>query len=150
MVHFLLTLCIMQKRSHCRCHKTDPSLPSFFSFFFFVLQHHYMSMERRMLFDVQGYSEKRAIVAEIAVSWSQLSANRLSVWNGEGRWLRQRELPGGLLCSRWSRGLTIIYHIRLHWQLSDEVTCFALCYVYCFSTSDLIWGNLRKNHSCKM
>lgn len=59
------------------------------------------------------WKKKSAIVAEIAASWNQLSAKRLSVCDGDGRWLRQQKLPEALLCSRWSRGLTIVYHVYL-------------------------------------
>lgn len=29
----------------------------------------------------------------------------------------------------------IIYHMRLHWQLPDKVTCRSSCYVCCFAVN---------------
>ena len=130
--------------SHFLCHKTDPSWLSFF-FFFFVLRR----QRGGCFWFARLLRKKSAIVAEIP--WSQLSANRLSVWNGWGTLTQTAGNCREDCCVQGEAEASLsLITLGFHWQLSDQVSCFCSCYVYCFSTTDLILGDIRKNRLCKM
>lgn len=129
-MHFLCAAEDHSKQSH----RWHPSPPSLFC--------HYIC-RKRWRFSICKVAEgrKSAIVAEISVTWSQLSAGRWSVWNG--CWtLTQTAGTGRRTVVLKVKASQIIYHMRLSWQLSDKVTRRSPCYVCCFGVN--FWDFWRR------